>query len=73
MPELAGKTCLEAEGMIKEHFGTHEIKTGKPHYDRFGEIPEEHPHETDRFKISYWTYNLLIIGDGNLKLIPFNF
>jgi len=26
MPELAGKSCLEAEGMIKDHFGTHEIK-----------------------------------------------
>ncbi|MGD0897737.1 MAG: aldehyde ferredoxin oxidoreductase family protein [Thermoguttaceae bacterium] len=26
MPELAGKTCLEAEGMIKERFGTHDIK-----------------------------------------------
>ena len=26
MPELAGKTCLEAEGMIKDRFGTHEVK-----------------------------------------------
>ena len=26
MPQLAGKTCLEAEGMIKERLGTHEIK-----------------------------------------------
>jgi len=26
MPELAGKSCLEAEGMIKERLGTHEIK-----------------------------------------------
>ena len=25
MPKLAGKTCLEAEGMIKGHFGTHEL------------------------------------------------
>ena len=25
MPKLAGSTCLEAEGMIKEHFGTHEL------------------------------------------------
>jgi aldehyde:ferredoxin oxidoreductase len=25
MPKLAGKTCLEAEGMIKDHFGTHEL------------------------------------------------
>jgi aldehyde:ferredoxin oxidoreductase len=25
-PELAGKTCLEAEGLIKERFGTHEVK-----------------------------------------------
>lgn len=26
MPQLAGKTCLEAEGMIKDCFGTHEVK-----------------------------------------------
>jgi len=26
MPELAGKTCLEAEGMIKERLGTHAVK-----------------------------------------------
>ena len=26
MPKLAGKTCLEAEGMIKEHFRTHDLK-----------------------------------------------
>ncbi len=26
MPELAGKTCLESEGLIKERLGTHEIK-----------------------------------------------
>ncbi len=26
MPKLAGRTCLEAEGMIKEHFGTHELR-----------------------------------------------
>jgi aldehyde:ferredoxin oxidoreductase len=26
MPQLAGKTCLEAEGMIKDRLGTHEIK-----------------------------------------------
>ena len=26
MPELAGKTCLEAEGMIKDRLGTHEVK-----------------------------------------------
>ena len=26
MPELQGKTCLETEGMIKEHLGTHEVK-----------------------------------------------
>jgi aldehyde:ferredoxin oxidoreductase len=26
MPELAGKTCLEAEGMIKERLGTHDVK-----------------------------------------------
>jgi aldehyde:ferredoxin oxidoreductase len=25
MPKLAGKSCLEAEGMIKDHFGTHEL------------------------------------------------
>jgi aldehyde:ferredoxin oxidoreductase len=25
-PELAGKTCLEAEGLLKERFGTHEVK-----------------------------------------------
>jgi len=25
MPELRGKTCLEAEGMIKERLGTHEV------------------------------------------------
>jgi aldehyde:ferredoxin oxidoreductase len=25
MPELAGKTCLEAEGMIKDRLGTHEV------------------------------------------------
>jgi len=25
MPELAGKSCLESEGMIKEHFGTHAL------------------------------------------------
>jgi len=25
MPGLAGKTCLEAEGMIKDHLGTHEV------------------------------------------------
>ena len=25
MPQLAGKTCLETEGLIKEHFGTHEL------------------------------------------------
>ena len=25
-PELAGKTCLEAEGMLKDRFGTHEVK-----------------------------------------------
>ncbi len=25
MPELAGKTCLEAEGLIKERIGTHEV------------------------------------------------
>ena len=24
-PELAGKTCLEAEGLIKERLGTHEV------------------------------------------------
>jgi len=24
-PELQGKSCLEAEGMIEEHFGTHNI------------------------------------------------
>lgn len=26
MPELAGKTCLETEGMIKERLGTHAVK-----------------------------------------------
>jgi len=26
MPELQGKSCLEAEGMIKERLGTHEVK-----------------------------------------------
>ena len=26
VPELAGKTCLEAEGLIKERLGTHEVK-----------------------------------------------
>jgi aldehyde:ferredoxin oxidoreductase len=26
MPALAGKSCLEAEGMIKDHLGTHEVK-----------------------------------------------
>jgi aldehyde:ferredoxin oxidoreductase len=26
MPQLAGKTSLEAEGLIKERFGTHEVK-----------------------------------------------
>ena len=26
MPELAGKTCLEAEGLIKERLGTHDVK-----------------------------------------------
>ena len=26
MPDLAGRTCLETEGMIKEHLGTHELK-----------------------------------------------
>lgn len=26
MPSLAGKSCLEAEGKIKEFFGTHEVK-----------------------------------------------
>jgi aldehyde:ferredoxin oxidoreductase len=26
MPELAGKSCLEAEGMIKDHFHTHDLK-----------------------------------------------
>ncbi len=26
MPELAGKTCLESEGLIKERLGTHEVK-----------------------------------------------
>jgi aldehyde:ferredoxin oxidoreductase len=26
MPELAGKTCLETEGMIKDHFRTHDVK-----------------------------------------------
>jgi len=26
MPELAGKTCLDAEGMIKDRLGTHEVK-----------------------------------------------
>jgi len=26
MPELAGKTCLEAEGLMKDRFGTHEVK-----------------------------------------------
>jgi len=25
-PELAGKTCLESEGLIKERLGTHEVK-----------------------------------------------
>jgi len=25
-PELAGKTCLEAEGMVKDRLGTHEVK-----------------------------------------------
>jgi len=26
VPELAGKTCLESEGLIKERLGTHELK-----------------------------------------------
>jgi aldehyde:ferredoxin oxidoreductase len=26
MPELAGKTCLEAEGLIKDRLGTHDVK-----------------------------------------------
>ena len=26
VPEMAGKTCLETEGMVKERLGTHEVK-----------------------------------------------
>lgn len=68
MPELAGKSCLEAEGMIKEHFGTHAINVatigiGGENMVRFACVNADWSRNAGRTGIG------AIMGSKNLKSI----
>ncbi len=68
MPQLAGKTCLESEGKIKEHFGSHEIKVavigpGGENLIRFATVNADWSRNAGRTGMG------AILGSKNLKAI----
>ncbi|MBN1672728.1 MAG: aldehyde ferredoxin oxidoreductase family protein [Kiritimatiellae bacterium] len=68
MPELAGKSCLEAEGMIKERLGTHEVSVagiglGGENRVRFACINADWSRNAGRTGVG------AILGSKNLKAI----
>jgi len=71
MPELAGKSCLETEGLIKERFGTHEIKVAVigpagENLVRFATINADWSRNAGRTGMG------AVMGSKNLKAIVFS-
>ncbi|NQU74736.1 MAG: aldehyde ferredoxin oxidoreductase family protein [Planctomycetes bacterium] len=68
MPELAGKTCLEAEGLIKQHLGTHRVKVatigvGGENLVRFACVNADWSRNAGRTGVG------AVMGSKNLKAI----